>query len=372
MSAAFRPRFTEKGLTFTETRASDLPTVVRMDPNRLRQVLFNLLGNAAKFTPTGGVCLEVRTADAGRVRFEVADTGVGIAAAELHDIFLAFHQAGGSGLAAEGTGLGLAISQRLVNLLGGHLQVESEPGRGSRFWFDVPLTPVDSLPTLRLAGRSQGRVTGHEGAPRRLLLVDDVAENRHLLRAFLAPLGFEIAEAADGAGCLEACAPRRPDAVLLDLRLGDPDGFEVARTLRARMHGAPLGIIAISASVFERDRQQAVDAGCDDFLPKPFDEEQLVDMLGRVLNLTWIRAAPAAPALPSAETALHREATPPPDEIDRLLELSLRGDIVGIRRRLDALREDGAAVFVRRLEPLVATYQMEKIHALLLTFQTHA
>ena len=110
-----------------------------------------------------------------------------------------------------------------------------------------------------------GIVTGYEGTTRRLLLVDDQEENRRVLRDFLQPLGFEIEEVSDGTGCLEICARRLPDALLLDLRLGLPDGFEVARTLRQRVAGTPLGIIAVSASVFESDRQQAIDAGCDDF-----------------------------------------------------------------------------------------------------------
>ncbi len=350
------------------------------DPSRLRQVLFNLLSNATKFTHHGGVSLEVRPEGVGRVRFEVADTGVGIAAGELRDIFLPFHQAGESSLAAQGTGLGLAISQRLVELLGGKIAVESTPGEGSRFSFDVPLPAVALSDRLRRHGfpaEVQRWVTGYEGGPRRLLLVDDVAENRRVLRDFLQPLGFEIEEAADGAGCQASCARRLPDAVLLDLRLGAMDGFEVARALRRRPDVAALGIIAISASVFESDRQQAIDAGCDDFLPKPFEESQLLGVLGRVLRLRWVQNIPAPlPAPPAAAVSPDVEGIPTPDEVNALLELSLRGDIVGIRRRLDAARlagmSAGMATLARRLEPLVATYQMDGIHALLLEIHTHA
>lgn len=119
MGAAFRPRLAEKRLSFTENRAPGLPGTVHTDPSRLRQVLFNLLSNAVEFTQRGGVTLTVRPVDGDKVRFQVADTGVGIVPAEQRDIFVAFHQVGESRLTAQGTGLGLAISQRLVEMLGG-------------------------------------------------------------------------------------------------------------------------------------------------------------------------------------------------------------------------------------------------------------
>ncbi len=378
VSAAFRPRFVEKGLTFTEVRAPNLPAAVYSDASRLRQVLFNLLSNAVKFTQRGGVRLAIELTEERHVRFEVTDTGTGITKEDLHDIFLAFHQGSDSSLAAQGTGLGLAISQRLVGLLGGRIEVQSTPGEGSRFWFDLPMLPAATATASTLHGVSSqtpGTVIGYEGAVRRLLLVDDQAENRRVLRDFLQPLGFEIEEAATGDGCLESCARHLPDALLLDLRLGVPDGFEVARRLRQRVGATPLGIIAVSASVFESDRQRAIDAGCDDFLPKPFEETQLLASLGRVLGLRWVQARQTVPTSILGSDAADGQAAPLLEEIDALLELSRRGDIVGLRKRLNALRQpsvtDGTAALVRRLEPMVAAYQMEEIHALLLEVQTH-
>ena len=379
VSAAFRPRFAEKGLTFAEERAPSLPAVVCSDASRLRQVLFNLLSNAVKFTHYGGVRLTIEQTAARRVRFEVADTGIGIAEGDLRDIFLAFHQVRESSLSTQGTGLGLAISQRLVGLLGGRIEVQSAPGEGSRFWFELsmlPATTADASTSQGISGQDPGTVVGYAGAVRRLLLVDDQAENRRVLRDFLQPLGFEIEEAATGDGCLGICAHRLPDALLLDLRLGTPDGFEVASRLRQLSGANPLGIIAVSASVFESDRQRAIDAGCDDFLPKPFEETQLLASLGRVLKLRWVQAAPTVPTPAPGHAAAAGRAAPLSEEIGVLLELSLRGDIVGLRKRLDTLRQtagsaDGAAALARRLEPLAATYQMDGIHALLLEIQAH-
>ena len=229
------------------------------------------------------------------------------------------------------------------------------------------MQPAENPPSLDKPRANYVNVTGYEGSPRRLLIVDDEAENRRILRDLLQPLGFEIEEAMDGTQCLERCAYRLPDAVLLDLRMGKLDGFEVARTLRRSFAGNPLGILAVSASVFESDRQQAIDAGCDDFLPKPFKEDQLLAILGRVLRLEWHVAENPVPS-GGVEGPAEPNATPSPEEIDALLELSRRGDILGIKKRLGALQVAGAqngAAFARRMAPLVASYQMDRIREVL-------
>ncbi len=373
---AFRPRLAEKGLALHGEYRADLPTLVHTDRDRLRQVLFNLMSNAVKFTRRGQVRLDVGWGDetgARTVRFAVADTGVGIAKGELARLFKVFHQGGDQRLAAQGAGLGLAISQQLVMRLGGLIRVESAPGRGSRFWFDLPLAAVAASgaapPGLDAPPVPTDAVTGYQGRVRRLLVVDDEARNRRILRDLLAPMGFAIDEAADGAACLERCARDRPDAVLLDLRMGPPDGFEVARTLRRRTTAAPPpAIIALSASVFESDRQQALDAGCDDFLPKPFRVGQLLTVLGRLLALRWTYAetSPPVPGICHAATDHAMSAA----ELDGLLALSERGDIMGIRERLEAWQTDGSnparASLARQLMPAAASYQVDELHARLL------
>ena len=370
VSAVFRPRLAEKGLEFQGVRAPGLPSVVHADLGRLRQVIFNLLSNAVKFTRHGSVRLEVRPAGGDKVHFEVSDTGVGIAPGELRDIFLAFHQAGDGVLAAQGTGLGLTISQRIIELFGGRIEVVSQPGQGTRFWFEVPLAPAPAGAHPPVEGR--GEIVGYEGGPRRLLIVDDERENRRVLRDFLQPLGFEIEEAADGEQCLDECARRWPNGILLDLRMGQTDGFEVARVLRRRQGARELGIIAVSASVFESNRQQAIDAGCDDFVPKPFEEARLLAALGRALGLRWVYAGDRVPAAAGANSG-NSDAAPSPQAVSALLELSLRGDIAGLRHRLEALcapdAPAGSATLVRALEPLIASFQMDRLHERLLQFQ---
>jgi CheY-like chemotaxis protein len=366
---AFRQPVQEKGLEFSCTFAPGLPAVINTDAGKLRQVLFNLLSNALKFTQRGRVVFKVTETAEGMIRFEVIDTGVGMGAEDLRDIFQAFHQAGRTAPAAEGTGLGLTISRHLVELLGGKLNVESALGHGSRFWFE--LMPVGATGSVALAETGKpARVAGFAGARRRLLLTDDEPTNRTVLRELLEPLGFDVEEASDGEQCLEMCQRNAPDAVLLDLRMGAVDGFEVARTLR-RQHGAQFKIIAITASVFESDRQQALDAGCDDFLPKPFTEEQLLSTLGRVLALEWHYAAEKAQTLSACVNGTEPVA-PPAEEIDAVLELSRRGDILGIKKRLATLAavdQGRYAPFVGILEPFVAAYQMNRIRDTMLKFK---
>ena len=367
---AFRPRAAEKRIAFTLRRDADLPAAVHGDEGKLRQVLCNLLGNAVKFTARGAVELRVARAGADRLSFEVRDTGIGIPAGELADIFLSFHQAAGSGHAAEGTGLGLAISQRLVALLGGELRVESRLGVGSRFWFEIPLREAaGAAPApVRPAALPGAAVTGYHGPRRRLLVVDDDATNRHVLRELLTPLGFEVEECVGGDECLARCARApRPDAVLLDLRMPGKDGFDAARALRRRPEGAGLKIIAVSASVFASDRQQALDAGCDDFLSKPCAEETLHAALGHALGLDWV-TAPAAPGTAATADGPGEALNPPAGELEALLELSRRGDVLKIRRRLaDLLATDPRyAGFVEPLAALAAAYQMNRLRDALL------
>jgi signal transduction histidine kinase/ActR/RegA family two-component response regulator len=350
----FAQRAADKGLTFHSELAPTLPRYVNVDESKLRQVLINLLGNALKFTPRGSLRLRVApyaTANASTVRFEVIDTGVGIAETDLPHLFQAFHQGGDATQRTAGTGLGLAISQRIVELMGGRIAVESAPERGSRFWFDLELPGVPA-PGGKLSTR---QITGYAGSRRRLLVVDDAETNRAVLRGLLEPLGFVIAECATGTECLRRAVSERFDGVLLDLRLeAGVDGLDVARELRRQLAGAPLALIAVSASVFESDRQQAFDAGCDAFVPKPFSEENLLSALGRHLRLNWIyTAAPAAVAGEPLPAPLRMELRACVD----------RGDIETLRARLSetTTAHPECAAICAQLDALAGGYQFERL-----------
>jgi CheY-like chemotaxis protein len=369
IAAAFQERAAQKKLEFTFTPAPDLPDLVLGDSLKLRQVIDNLLGNAIKFTPAGALRFTIAVLGDERVQFSVTDTGVGLSAADQARLFQPFQQAADGRPPEPGTGLGLAISHRMIALLGGRLEVESQLGQGSRFFFTLtlPILAAAAAPARPFATA----ITGYRGRRRRLLVVDDVATNRHVLRDLLSPLGFEISEAANGSEALAAVAALPPDLAFLDLRMPDMDGLELARRLRHQEEtGAaarpasspPLKIIAMSASVLSFNRADAFAAGCADFLPKPFREEDLLARLGLALHLEWISDATASPPAAPAPPRAPDTTTLPATVLRELLATAQRGEIAALRQRLDELRGDPLA---DSLLGLARSYQMERIRELL-------
>ncbi|NVM77249.1 signal transduction histidine kinase/ActR/RegA family two-component response regulator [Duganella sp. SG902] len=287
-----RVRAEQKHLHFELALIAGLPQAVSVDETRLRQVLLNLLGNALKFTDRGAVRLHVlplpaepgQGADVARVRFEVLDDGIGIAPAQHEAIFRPFEQVGDVSRRAGGTGLGLAISRQLVQLMGGKLQVESAPGKGSRFWFDVP------LPVVEAPGATAGTehiATGYVGPRKTILVVDDVATNRALLRDLLGSLGFRTLEAENGMSALMQTQAVRPDMVLLDMVMPGMDGIETLRRLRADARTADTPVLIISASSTPEEEERSLEVGAKAFLPKPVNEHDLLREIGAHLKLEW-------------------------------------------------------------------------------------
>ena len=285
-------RAKEKGLTFASETHPNLPEVIVGDPKRLRQILLNLLSNAVKFTHEGevtfGVGIVSRTEDRIRLRFEIRDSGVGLSKEEAVNVFKPFEQAGDARQKAEGTGLGLAISQQIAGLMGGEIQVESEPGKGSRFFFEADFTQVKGKTESEIATQDQRLPVGFEGHTKRILVVDDNPENRSLLLDLLHPLGFEIQEAENGQQALDLATDNRPDLILMDLVMPELDGFEATKKLRQSNTLQGVVVIGLSASVFEEDKDQSIEAGCDDFVAKPLQATELIDKIGGHLKLKWI------------------------------------------------------------------------------------
>ncbi|MBD0266678.1 MAG: PAS domain S-box protein [Cyanobacteria bacterium Co-bin8] len=298
-------RAEQKRLQFIYEPVGILPEGVRADEKRLRQILLNLLSNAVKFTAQGQVTFRVtglQQADTWiedeavntertplyRLRFEVIDSGIGIDADQLVRVFQPFEQVGDYARRAEGTGLGLTITQRLVALMGGTLQVESQPEQGSRFWFEVDLPGhVGTLAPL-LTGSSQD-IIGYEGPRHTILVVDDRTDNRAVVLGLLEALNFRLIEAENGVEGLSKAVEYRPNLIIADLVMPIMDGFEMTRRLRKLEGFERIPIIASSASVFEFDRQRSQQAGYDDFLPKPIQAEELLNKLAIYLNLVWVR-----------------------------------------------------------------------------------
>ncbi len=293
ISNIIRIRAEQKGVSFIfeaydfahKTATSRLPKAVRGDPKLIRQVLINLLGNAVKFTDEGSIIFRVGVVGDNRFRFEIQDSGIGIAEDAIDSIFQPFQQVSDSHRQAEGTGLGLAISHNLIELMGGNLTVESRLGEGSIFHFELDLPIISSWRAA--IPSSEQRIVGIEGKPPTLLLVDDNDLNRAVLSTLLRPLGFHIVEARDGQQGLERASEHDLDAIITDLMMPAMDGFEMTQAIRADTRWQHLPVIATSASVFNEDRERSMQAGCDDFLAKPIKPKVLFLMLERYLNITW-------------------------------------------------------------------------------------
>ena len=283
----------EKGLRFALERDSDLPRFVAVDAGKLRQVLLNLVGNAIKYTDSGGVKLRAKFTNgegsqSAQVRFEVEDSGPGISQADRERIFFPFVQLGDRIPTRTGTGLGLAICKQYVELMGGQIGVASEPGKGSVFYFSIPVSVLPSVSEPEEPKR--GRIVGlAEGQPQyRLLIAEDQPENRLLLRKLLDPLGFELREAVNGQEAVALFEQWHPDLIWMDIRMPVMDGLEAVRRIRATKAGADTKIIALTAHALEDERRPIMAAGCDDLVRKPFREQELFDALTRHLRLKFI------------------------------------------------------------------------------------
>jgi two-component system sensor histidine kinase/response regulator len=320
-----------KGLKFNIIRSKHLPKYIKADQNKLRQILINLLGNAIKFTKAGSVTLEVTTSSESsaihspedyqsdlreriatanqfnarprdplqcdRLIVAVTDTGQGIAREELPRLFDAFFQSQSGKQSNEGTGLGLAISQQFVKLMGGQIAVESTLGKGSVFKFDIQFQPVaaDELEEL-LAQReievstAQSMVIGL--APNqphyRILVVEDIWASRKLLVKLLEQIGFEVQQASHGEEAVSIWHSWQPHLIFMDIRMPVMDGYQATKEIRASVNGEAPIIIALTANAFESERAAIISAGCNDFLPKPFPENLLLDKISFYLGVKYI------------------------------------------------------------------------------------
>jgi signal transduction histidine kinase/CheY-like chemotaxis protein len=349
----------EKGLGFVCDIAADLPSGVRTDERRLRQVLLNLLANAVKFTDHGQVHLRVSFSRPSRLHFEVQDTGIGIAADQYESIFRPFEQAGEAARRSGGAGLGLAISRQYVRLMGGDIRLDSRVGEGSTFWFDIDVEVADAEPASALA---ETIVTGYEGPRRTVLVVDDIAENRAVIVDMLGQIGFEVIEATGGSDGLEKVQSLRPQLILMDNHMPEIDGPEATRRLRRLADFQDVPIIAISASASSHDEEKSLAAGANAFLPKPIDHDRLLTLIATLLELSWTSESAAAESFRDPD-AVGPLVAPPPSEVEILHRLALSGNMRDIARRAAHLAELGELYrpFANRLGELAKGYQSKAI-----------
>lgn len=368
-----RMRAEQKNVYFFYEAVGDLPSGIKADEKRLRQVLINLLGNAIKFTDEGQVTLRVSMVNAvideqALIHFEVEDSGVGMTAEQLEKIFLPFEQVGDVKRRAAGTGLGLAISRQLVELMGGEIQVESESSKGSRFWFEITLPIVEVKEEVR---QKTQQIIGYQGERRTILIVDDNQQNRQILLNFLKLLDFNVVEAFNGQEGISLATEIKPDMIFMDLVMPVMTGFEAVQLLRQMPQFKDTPIIANSASVFEADQEKSLIAGCNVFLPKPIEEDKLSDVLVRHLKLEWIYKEIGLETEKENKLAQAPMVPPPADELETLHKLAMMGNMRRIKEhavQLEAL-EQKYWPFANKLQELAKNFKRKQILAFIEDFQ---
>ncbi|MBI3159433.1 MAG: response regulator [Chloroflexi bacterium] len=288
----FSLRLQDKGLELIAEIADDLPRFIRSDESKLRQILINLVNNAIKFTEQGEISIRVACEEDDRtvLRFEVEDTGAGMSKEEMTTLFEPFIQTPTGEQQSEGTGLGLTISREYVQLMGGNITVRSEPGKGSLFRFDIHVEMSEEQPE-RISAPTRRVVSLAPNQPRyRILIVEDKEENRLLLRQLLEPLGFEVREAADGQQGVAVWQEWQPHLIWMDIRMPVMDGYAAMQAIRGLPGGAETVIVALTASAFEENRADSIQAGAYDFVRKPFRNEEILERLARHLGVKYVYA----------------------------------------------------------------------------------
>lgn len=359
-------RAATKKLAFVLDIAPNIAQFIKADSGKLRQILINLLGNAIKFTPQGAVILRAETQSLAEVTttvliIEVIDSGIGIPANELADLFHPFVQLMQKKSDTEGTGLGLAISASLAKFMGGHISVSSVVGKGSTFTIELPVVLASANDVT--TGKTLKRVTSlaPEQSTWRLLVVDDNADNRLLLVTLLTDMGFQICEAENGQEAIALFEQWQPHLIWMDMRMPDIDGYEATATIRQLKGGDKVKIIALTASAFKEQHRNIIDAGCDAVLHKPFHIPEIFAILKKHLGVKFVYQETAAPvAVASGEITVAMLSELPLTLRQQLHQAALNLDTEETALIIAQIRNTAPEV-ADSLQALAQAYQFEQI-----------
>ncbi|MGB3639332.1 MAG: PAS domain S-box protein [Rivularia sp. (in: cyanobacteria)] len=377
-------RAQQKNIGFKYEALSSLPAVIRGDETRLRQVLLNLLGNAVKFTDKGEVNFSIsnlgkctKSTQSNKdclIRFKIEDTGIGIPPEKVNEIFFPFHQLTQDDSINEGSGLGLTISQKIVNLMGGEIVVESTPEKGSAFYFDICVSEVENAQT-HIDINLEIQPIGIKGKCPKVLVIDDNKINRAVVISYLRQLGFEIDEASNGKQGLEKVESLKPDLILMDLVMPVMDGFETTKALRNNPQFKDLPIIAVSANAMFDAQLSSYRVGCNAFLSKPIDLKLLIKSIAQFVEIEWIYPQPSKLASSSEknkpqeivayqDTNINQSIVAPSDEqLNHLIHLTQIGDIEAIIEFAEHLEELDTKYlpFIKKVCELAQSFQQHKL-----------
>jgi PAS domain S-box-containing protein len=372
----FRARTNEKELSFSVEMTGDVPQYIVTDINKLRQVFINVLGNAVKFTEQGGIDVRVSTnrdgATGSLLQIEIEDTGPGISLDEQDKLFRQFEQTKTGQQAGTGSGLGLAISQEFARLMGGAIAVNSHVGKGSVFEIRLPLREGDAQ-SVQATDKPRHVLRLQSGqATCRVLIADDIEDNRQLLAQLLAPVGFEIRLASNGAEAVQEFEQWRPHVVLMDFRMPVMDGSEAIRRIRALAGGKEPKIIAVTASALDENRLDLMAIGADDFIGKPFREVELFQKIRTHTGVKYVYAADreVAPQEEAAELAPESLTGWPQELIDPMREAVVTADLDQLLAHIEEVeaRDPRIAQGLRRL---AESFQYQKLLDLFSTGAPH-
>jgi PAS domain S-box-containing protein len=361
-------RAATKQLDFRLELASDIAQFIKTDSGKLRQVLINLLGNAIKFTAKGSVVLCACTTpstDKIQLFIDVIDSGVGIPADKLADLFQPFVQVMQANSDTEGTGLGLAISKSLIQLMGGQISVNSELGVGSTFKIELPVELADASDVAIDKNFNAAKSLAPNQPTWRLLVVDDKMDNRLLLVTVLTDMGFQVHEAENGQESIREFEEWQPHLIWMDMRMPVMDGYEATKKIRKMAGGDKVKIIALTASAFKEQHADIIKAGCDAVLYKPFHIHEIFAALVQYLSVKFIYddTPPSAPLLVAKITS-EMLGRMPADLLLKLKAAALLLDTEDVDTIIASIRAISPKI-ADRLEELAQSYQFDQITKLI-------
>ena len=368
----FRVRTNEKKLSFSVESIGDVPQYIVGDINKLRQVFINLLGNAVKFTDQGGIGVRVRAereaAPGPLLRVEIEDTGPGISPDDQDKLFRHFEQTKTGQQAGTGTGLGLAISREFICLMGGTVKVDSQVGKGSVFEIQLPLNEGEAEAVQAKDNSQHVLKLRPDQTACRVLIADDIEDNRQLLAQLLTPVGFEVRLATNGAEALHEFEQWRPHLILMDFRMPVMDGHEAIRRIRAMPGGEIPKIIAVTASAMDENRQELMEIGADDFISKPFREAELFQKIHTHVGMEYIYAEHPTSSNHQESPELTSESLSdlPHDIIDQMRDAVVTADLDQLLTKIDDVEALDPRI-AHDLRRLAESFQYQKLLDLLTT-----
>lgn len=352
ISAMFHTRAQAAALEFKLVMDESLLTYIECDQGKLKQILINLLGNALKFTSQGGFSVEAKTLatkdtqSSFQLQIKVCDTGPGIPHEELERVFQPFTQSSLRHVETKGTGLGLTISKSFAHIMGGDIKVESTLGQGTCFTLSIPVTKVDSSQVYPLEHKQEVLALAPGQHHWKVLIAEDNLDSARLLQTLLEQVGFEVKVANNGLEAIQKAEEWRPEFIWMDLRMPIMTGYEATRRIRANEWGKNIRIVALTASAFNEQRQNILDAGCDDVMHKPYLASEIFDMMAKSLNLNYLYESVDTNESPKKQLCLSKDLLEPLSpamrqelsEICAALDYSLLSDFIeSIRQSLPDL-----------------------------------